>query len=307
MSARLNDPAQHDADASEEVALAAAALLDRLRETAPLTHCITNSVVTNFTANALLALGAAPAMVDITGEAGMFASIAGGLLVNLGTPTPEQRDAAREAVAAARDAGTPWVLDPVAIGALPVRTALAHELTEFRPTAIRGNASEILALAGDGAGGRGVDAADTTDAAADAAARLAGRFGSVVAVSGPVDLITDGRRTVRLANGDALLTRITGGGCALGAVTAAFLAVGDDAFEATVAANLVYTVAAELAADGAAGPGSFGPRFLDALAAVDAAELGARARVVLDAGRGAGLDVDVDVDESLAEIAEVGA
>lgn len=279
MSARLNPPAHHDADDSEAAAIAAAALLDRLRETAPLTHCITNGVVTNFTANALLAVGAAPAMVDITGEAGLFASIAGGLLVNLGTPSPEQRDAAREAVAGARDAGTPWVLDPVAIGVLPVRTALAHELVEFGPAAIRGNASEIRALAGDGAGGRGVDAADTTDAAADAAAQLAERFGSVVAVSGPVDLITDGRRTARLANGDALLTRITGGGCALGAVTAAFLAAGDDPFEAVVAANLVYTVAAELAATDASGPGSFAPRFLDALASVGSADLRARARV----------------------------
>ncbi|MBQ9917574.1 MAG: hydroxyethylthiazole kinase, partial [Microbacterium sp.] len=96
-------------------------VLADLRGTPPLVQCITNAVVTNFTANALLALGASPAMCDIPGEAGLFAGIAGGVLVNLGTPTAEQRDAAREAVAA----GTPWVLDPVAVGALPVRTALA--------------------------------------------------------------------------------------------------------------------------------------------------------------------------------------
>ncbi|WP_022888621.1 hydroxyethylthiazole kinase [Agromyces italicus] len=268
MSARLHDPAH-----------TSALLLDRLRTSPPLVQCITNTVVTNFTANALLATGAAPAMVDIVGEAGAFARIAGALLVNLGTPNPGQRDASREAVSAAREAGTPWVLDPVAIGALPIRTALAHELTEFGPTAIRGNASEIIALAGGGAGGRGVDAADSTEAAAGAAAVLAERFGAIVAVSGPVDLITDGARTVRIANGDALLTRVTGGGCALGAVTAAFLATSDDPFTATVAANLVYTVAAELAAEGAHGPGSFAPRFLDALAAVDAAALVERARV----------------------------
>ncbi|MFE6965473.1 hydroxyethylthiazole kinase [Agromyces sp. NPDC057679] len=268
MSARLHDPAH-----------SSALLLDRLRTSPPLVQCITNTVVTNFTANVLLAVGAAPAMVDIVGEAGPFARIASALLVNLGTPNPQQRDASREAVAAAREAGTPWVLDPVAIGALPIRTALAHELVEFGPTAIRGNASEILALAGGGAGGRGVDAADTTEAAAGAAAQLAARFGAVVAVSGPVDLITDGTRTARIANGDALLTRVTGGGCALGAVTAAFLATSDDPFEATVAANLVYTVAAELAAEGASGPGSFAPRFIDALAAVDGATLAERARV----------------------------
>lgn len=291
MSDRLSiDPAH--------LTTASAALLERLRAHPPLVHCITNSVVTNFTANALLALGAAPAMVDIRVEAGLFAGIAGGLLVNLGTPAAEQRDAAREAVAAASAAGTPWVLDPVAIGALPVRTALAHELVAGRPTAIRGNASEVIALAGAGAGGRGVDAADSTDAAAGAATALALAHGSVVAVSGPVDLITDGRRTARIANGDALLTRITGGGCALGAVTAAFLAAARDAgrpeggtvdgadgsapvddFVATVAATVVYTVAAELAAARAAGPGTFAPEFLDALALVTADDVLARASI----------------------------
>ncbi|MFD6054095.1 hydroxyethylthiazole kinase [Agromyces sp. NPDC060279] len=266
-------------------------LLDLVRSTTPLVHCITNAVVTNFTANALLALGAAPAMVDLVGEAGPFATVASGLLVNLGTPQPEQSAAAREAVAAARQAGTPWVLDPVAIGALPIRTELAHDLAELRPAAIRGNASEILALAGVGAGGRGVDAADDTDAAAEPAAALARRTGAVVAVSGPVDLVTDGTATVRLANGDALLTRVTGGGCALGAVVAAFLGAargtGIGALEAVVAAHLAYTVAAEHAADGAAGPGSFAVRFLDALAAVEASELRALARVSIGAPLGA--------------------
>ena len=278
MSDRLSIDPAHLIDAS-------AALLGRVREHPPLVHCITNSVVTNFTANALLAIGAAPAMVDIRQEAGLFAGIASGLLVNLGTPHEEQRDAAREAVAAASAAGTPWVLDPVAVGGLPVRTALAHELLEHRPTAIRGNASEIIALAGAGAGGRGVDAADSTDAAADAATSLALAHGSVVAVSGPVDLITDGHRVARIANGDAMLTRITGGGCALGAVTAAFLGAArgteHDVFAATVAATVVYTVAAEIAVAVSAGPGSFAPAFLDALALVAPETVSARANVTV--------------------------
>src|SRR5690606_30463773 len=155
----------------------------------------------------------------------------------------------REAVQGAAAVGTPWVLDPVATGALPVRTRLADELVALRPTAIRGNASEILALAGLGEGGRGVDATDTPDAASDAARALAERWGSTVAVSGRVDLITDGRGVIRIANGDALLTRVTGGGCALGAVMAAFLGAarssGTDALAAVAAATLVYTVAAE--------------------------------------------------------------
>lgn len=253
------------------------AALEAVRETGPLVHCITNDVVVNFTANALLAVGAAPAMVDVPGEAGMFAGIAGGLLVNLGTPHGEQREAIEEAARAAAEAGTPWVLDPVAIGALPVRTELAGRLREIGPTIVRGNASEVLALAGAGAGGRGVDALDDVDAAAQVAADLAGSTGGVVAVSGPVDLITDGTRAVRVSNGDALLTKVTGGGCALGAVMAAFAATGDDRLVTTVAAVTVYTVAAEIAAAQASGPGSFAVAFLDALSSVGADDLRQRA------------------------------
>jgi len=268
---------------SESVVESAADLLSAVRAEPPLVHCITNAVVTGFTANVLLALGAAPAMVDITGEAGMFAAVSSGLLVNLGTPTPEQRSASVEAVGGARTAGTPWVLDPVAVGALPVRTALAQDLLALRPTVIRGNASEILALAGRSQGGRGVDALDATEAAADAARELARSTGGAVAVSGPVDLIVDGDMEVRIANGDALLTLVTGGGCALGAVMAAFLGAarrtGDSPLVAASAATLVYTLAAEDAAARSEGPGSFAVTLLDALAAIRPEALPARARV----------------------------
>lgn len=258
-------------------------LLERLRGEPPLTHCITNTVVTGFTANVLLAVGAAPAMVDIVGETGLFAGVASGVLINLGTPTPEQRAAGLEAVAGATQAGTPWVLDPVAIGVLPVRTALAHQLVEQRPTAIRGNASEILALAGLSAGGRGVDATDTTEEALEAARALARQHGSVVAVSGPVDLITDGDQVIRISNGDALLTRVTGGGCALGAVMAAFLGTARatelSPLVAVAAASLVYTIAAEQASVRAAGPGSFAVALLDELAGISSAHIASAARV----------------------------
>lgn len=249
----------------------AAEALSALRSAPPLVQCITNAVVTNFTANALLALGGSPAMCDIPGEAGMFAGLAGGVLVNLGTPTAEQRDAAREAVAA----GTPWVLDPVAVGALPVRTALAHELLAARPAIVRGNASEILALAGAGAGGRGVDSTDSPEAALDAARALAIRTGGTVAVSGPVDLIVDADRTARVPGGSALLTRVTGGGCALGAAMAALLPVAQP-FDAAVTASAIWAVASERAAAVAAGPGSFAVAFLDALAAIAPADLEGR-------------------------------
>ncbi|MFE4801052.1 hydroxyethylthiazole kinase [Streptomyces sp. NPDC056708] len=247
--------------------------LARVRADSPLVQCLTNSVVTGFTANVLLALGASPAMVDIAEEAGPFARIASGVLVNLGTPHAEQRSAMVEAARAAASAGTPWVLDPVAVGALPVRTALARELLKLRPAVIRGNASEIIALAGAGDGGRGVDSSHGVEAAEESARALARTTDCVVAVSGPVDFVTDGVRCARIAHGDALLTRVTGGGCALGAVMAAFAAVDEDRFAATVAAVAVYTVAAELAAKEACGPGSFAVSFLDALAALEDSDL----------------------------------
>ncbi|MGY5319460.1 hydroxyethylthiazole kinase [Neomicrococcus lactis] len=264
-------------------------LLAEIRSRGPLVHAITNTVVTNFTANVLLAVGAAPAMVDIVGESGMFAGIANGLLVNLGTPTPEQRLAAVEAAEGATQAQTPWVLDPVAVGALPLRTELARKLADMHPTVIRGNASEILGLAGASAGGRGVDATDSTCGAAEVAMQLAREKETVVAVSGPEDFITDGDRVIRVKNGDAMLTKITGGGCALGAVIAAFVAVRSTAIEnqevsvldAVAAAHVVYGVCAEIAVgDGTTrvGPGTFAVNFLDALHAVTPEEVSAKER-----------------------------
>ena len=251
--------------------------LKRVRTDVPLVQCITNSVVVGFTANAMLAVGASPAMVDIPREAGAFASIASGVLVNLGTPRAEQREAMLEAAVAANSAGTPWVLDPVAVGAMPVRTPLGFELRDLRPTVVRGNASEVIALSGEGAGGRGVDATDEVEAALPAAQALAAQTGGVVAVSGPVDLVTDGTSVVRVGNGSPLLTQMTGGGCALGAAMAAFASVDDDRLATTVAAITVYTIAAELAADGSAGPGSFAVHFLDALASIDGDTIARRA------------------------------
>lgn len=285
-SAGAADSADSVTTTGTDYAAIAAELLDTVRAAGPLTHCITNSVVTGFTANVLLALGAAPAMVDIVGESGMFAGVAQGVLVNLGTPTPEQRDAMREAIVGANEAGTPWVLDPVAIGALPVRTALAAELLEARPTVVRGNASEVLVLAGSGAGGRGVDAADTAEAARPAALALAAGSGGVVAVSGPEDLITDGTVVVRVANGHEALTRVTGGGCALGAVIAAFVGArgAHTVLEATVAAHLVYEIAAEQAVAVTDGPGTFAAGLLDALYAMTADEVRFAARFRCEAG-----------------------
>ncbi|MBH0054438.1 hydroxyethylthiazole kinase [Salinibacterium sp. SWN139] len=251
--------------------------LEAVRSTSPLVQCITNSVVVGFTANALLAVGAAPAMVDIPEEAGMFAGVASGVLINLGTCREEQRAAALEAATAANAAGTPWVLDPVAIGALPVRTPLAYRLRDLGPSIVRGNASEILALAELGEGGRGVDSTSSVDAALTAAQMLARVTGGAVAVSGATDLVTDGVSVVRLTNGHPVLTKVTGGGCALGAIMAAFAAVTPDALTAAVAATSVYTVAADLAAERSALPGSFAVALLDALSEVSVDDIAERA------------------------------
>jgi hydroxyethylthiazole kinase len=259
----------------QDLADALAALQDR----PPLVQCLTNIVVAGWTANVLLAVGAAPAMVDNPHEAGEFAAIAGAVLVNLGTPYDDTAHAMHLAVAGAKPTGTPWVLDPVAAGALRWRTSLARQLLgEARPTIVRGNASEILALAG-GAGGRGVESVDSPEAAAQVARDLAAQQQSVIAASGPTDHITDGDRMVRLSNGHPWLTQVTGVGCALGALMAAFAAVVPDAVVAAAAATATLTVAADSAAERSRGPGSFAMALLDELALIEPADLAARVRI----------------------------
>jgi hydroxyethylthiazole kinase len=240
-----------------------------LRDSTPLVHCLTNTVVQTITANALLAIGAAPAMVDEPAEAGEFAAIASAVLINVGTVHQRTAEAMRLAARAATEAGTPWVLDPVAVGGLTFRTELAADLVELRPTVVRGNASEVMALAGAGKGGRGVDSTATPEDALEAAGELARRTRGVVAVSGPVDVVTDGERVVRIGGGSPLLTRTTGAGCALGAIVAAYVAAAGELLTGTVAAHAHVALAAEAAAELADGPGTFAVRWLDALDAVD--------------------------------------
>jgi hydroxyethylthiazole kinase len=250
-----------------------AATLAALRTRRPLVHNLTNAVVANFTANALLALGAAPAMVESPDEVAAFVAVADAVVVNLGTLTPARAAVMRSAVAAAAAAGKPWALDPVAAGAIGPRTAFALELCRLRPTAIRGNASEILGLAGEAGGGRGVDTGASSDAAVAAAKRLAGATGAVVAVTGAVDYITDGRQVIALHNGHPMMTCVTGMGCAATAIVGACLAVADEPLQGVAHALAITGVAGEMAARIAAGPGSLQVAYLDALAAPDAALL----------------------------------
>ena len=243
--------------------------LEVLRERSPLVQCLTNTVVQQITADVLLAVRAAPAMVDHPQEAPVFAGVADGVLINIGTVSPDQAAAMPAAARAAAEAGAPWVLDPVAVGSLPVRTPLAHELLALGPTAIRGNASEIAALAGGGAGGRGVDATDSVEDVLRAAGELARRSGAVVAVSGERDAILSADRTTLLTAGDALMPRVIGTGCSLGAVCAALLGAtrGSDltAHDAVLAAHALLGTAGTVAAREAQGVGSFAVAWLDAL------------------------------------------
>lgn len=269
---------------------AVAETLARLRERAPLVHNITNLVVTNSTANALLAVGASPAMVEAVEEVAEFARIADALVINLGTMNADRAAAMPLAAAAAREAGTPWVMDPVAVGALSYRSGVAVGLLAHTPTAIRGNASEILALEAlsavdDGAGsvpaaGRGVDSAHAAEAALDAARRLAVRTGAVVTVSGAVDFVTDGRRVVQVANGHAMMQRVTGLGCSATALIGACLTVQPDALVASVHGMVLIGLAGEIAAAGASGPGSLQVGLLDALYRMDAETLRTRAAII---------------------------
>ncbi len=259
---------------------AVAATLAAIRARAPLVHNITNFVVTNSTANALLAVGASPAMVEGADEVAAFVAIADALVVNLGTLSPPRAAVIRAAVAAARAAGTPWVLDPVAVGAIPTRAALARELLALGPAVVRGNGSEIAALAGAAAGsGRGVDSNADAGAAPEAARRLAARTGVVVAVTGAVDYVTDGTRMIVLGNGHPMMTRVTGMGCTATALIGACLAVTADNLAAAAHGLTLLGVAAELAAPDAAGPGSLQIGILDRLFALDAAQIARLARI----------------------------
>jgi hydroxyethylthiazole kinase len=259
-------PESHSSTPIQPEALAGA--LASLREQSPLVQCLTNIVVANFTANLLLAVGASPAMIDNPAEAEAFAGTADGVLVNLGTPYPDTAEGMAAAIRGAESAGTPWVLDPVAVGGLEWRTSLASQfLASYHPAIIRGNASEIMALAG-GAGGRGVESLSSADQALEAATKLAGEYETVAAVSGATDHLTDGTRLVRVSNGHPWLQQVIGTGCGLGALMAGFAAVVGDPLCAAAAATATLTVAADVAAGRATGPGSFEVALLDSLDAL---------------------------------------
>ncbi|MFX4285616.1 hydroxyethylthiazole kinase [Janibacter sp. G349] len=249
-----------------------AAAVDAVRASAPLVHGATGSVTRALVADGLLAAGARPMLTESEQEAPTLVGVADALLVNLGSLSGDGMAGLLPTARAAATHGVPWVLDPTAVGLAPVRTPLAHELLALGPTVVRGNASEVLTLAGGSGGGRGADSTLGPDAAAVPATTLARRAGCVVAVSGAVDLVTDGERVARIASGSPLLTRVSGTGCLLGALTAAHLP-GATPFVAAVAATALLTVASDRVR--ATGPGSFRIGLLDALDAVTGDEVAA--------------------------------
>lgn len=252
--------------------------LARMRATAPLVQNITNYVAMNAMANIMLASGASPAMAHAREEAAEFAGLAHALSVNIGTLDPEWVESMEISARAMNAAGKPWVLDPVAVFATALRRDAGARLLALAPTIVRGNASEVLALAGCAADGSGADAGDSVESAETAARALAAQTGGVVAITGAVDYVTDGSMAYRVANGDAMMPKITALGCALTGVVGAF-AVNAQPLEATVAALAFYGLAGEEAAKQASGPGSLAVHFIDALHAMTPEALSAGARI----------------------------
>ncbi|SNR69333.1 hydroxyethylthiazole kinase [Puniceibacterium sediminis] len=241
-------------------------LLRRLRRDAPLVQCITNYVAMNIAANVVLAVGASPAMVHAAEEIPDFTPIVGALTINIGTLSAPWRDSMLAAAEVAQDRNIPWVLDPVAHFISAYRRQAAQDLLARRPTVVRGNASEILALVGEAGLGKGADSGDSVDAAQGAAQALAQKSGAVVAVTGPVDFVTDGERCAQVTGGSHWMPQVTALGCGLTALIGGYAAVGP-AFDATLASLAHYKVAGSRAGAEAKGPGSFQVHFLDQLAA----------------------------------------
>ncbi len=245
---------------------------EAVRKTNPLAGSITNAATMNFVANAQLAVGGSAAMVYLAEEAEFLAHAGGAFYVNMGTLLPVHEESIPHAAHILSDAGKPWVLDPVGIGIGSLRTTVLRELKACKPSIIRGNASEIIALAGlwglEGGGDssrvRGVDSTDAVSEALEAALSLATWTGGAVAVSGEVDLVACTSTVVLSRGGSTLMEKITGSGCSLGGVAAVY-ATSASPFIAALAATNAYNVAGRRAGQRTISPGSFQVAFLDEL------------------------------------------
>lgn len=238
-----------------------------VRNAAPLVHNITNYVVMNNTANALLAAGASPVMAHAHEEMADMVAIAGALVVNIGTLDAYWVESMQKAILQAKALNKPWVLDPVGAGASAYRNnVLIQLLHTHSPAVIRGNASEIMSLAHTSAATKGVDSTHSSEQALRAAQAVSNTFHSVVCVSGETDFIVFENTVTGISNGDVLMTKVTGLGCTASALTGAFCAVAEGHYkEAAIAAMALMGIAGEMAAEKAAGPGTLQLHFLDTL------------------------------------------
>ena len=265
----------------EKLAKKAVENLNNMRKRKPLVHNITNYVVMNSTANALLACGASPVMAHAQEEVQEMVALASALVLNIGTLTPYWIDSMLIAGKRANEMSVPIILDPVGSGATNLRTQAAKRLIDnLSIQVVRGNASEVLSLAQEGSRTKGVDAIHSVDEAADAAIVLARELDTTLAITGEVDLVTDGARIYMVYNGHELMGYVTGTGCTATALIGAFLAVDKDSVDAATTALAYFGLAGEKGAESAKAPGSFQVALLDALFAIDgeALEKGARIR-----------------------------
>ena len=242
------------------------AAIAAVRTQSPLVHNITNYVVMNNSANALLAIGASPVMAHWVSEMEEMTAIAGALVINIGTLDDKWIEGMIAAGKAANKRGTPIVLDPVGAGATSQRTKAAWEIIDLcHPTIIRGNGSEIMALVDAGIKSKGVDSSASSDDALEAARKLASETGAVVVISGETDYITNGNEVYTVEGGHPIMTSVTGMGCTSTALVGAFAAVEPNAMVAATAAMAVMSLVGERAAANARGNGSMQVQFLDEL------------------------------------------
>jgi len=268
---------------NQELARKASDNLNKLRAKKPLIHNITNYVVMNYTANALLACGASPVMAHAAEEVEEMVSLAGALVLNIGTLTPQWVEAMLSAGKKANELKVPIVLDPVGSGATRLRTESANRLArELSIQVVRGNASEVLSLAKKEARTKGVDSVHAVEEAEGAAIALAKELKTTLAITGKVDLITDGKRICKVHNGDALMGMVTGTGCTATVIIGAFLAVDPDPVEAATTALAYFGLAGEKAAAQTKSPGSYQIALLDAIYSIDEQQLrdGAKIEVI---------------------------
>lgn len=244
--------------------------LEKLREKAPLIHNITNYVVMNSTANALISIGASPVMAHAVDEMEDMVALASALVINIGTLSDKWIEAMHLAGKAAKTKGIPVILDPVGAGATSLRTNTTKDLIQqVGPHVIRGNASEIMATARAGFTTKGVDSTASAESALEAGKQLATSTGSVVSISGKADYIIQGNEVDQIQNGHHLMGKVTGTGCMASALTAAFASVNSDYRAAAGDAMAVMGIAGEMAGEMAEAPGTFYTRLIDALYQMD--------------------------------------